>query len=343
MSRKIGVFDVDNVNVKVGLNPKAKEAELTLTELVASTTNFISNKNYNAKITSENALKVVNRQMEMSGLRPRTITEYNYTFNRFTTYHKITYIDEITADKIYDWLSFLGNISNYSKLNRLKSLTALFNRFYENGYFNSKFWKDIKIKVDKKVKEAANENDLNILLSLLDTSKFVGLRDTLAILVAYRCGIRSYTLAQLEEHHIDFTTNTLILSGEIQKNHQVLKIPIDEELAELLQQLIKQNNIVRKHYKEKNEFIFITSRGRTIVENSPSNAIAKQLGKYAKKYGLSGINFHSLRRSYATNLMKKGVPIPLISKALGHSDLAVTTQYLSISTDEVVDNLRKYL
>lgn len=333
MTKKLGLFELDDVNVQVSLKPSIKKEELNIQE--------VSNKSDRVPIGL--AMMVVNRQMELSGLRARTIKEYNYTFNRFTTAFNMLYIDEITVDKIYEWLHQLGAISNYSKLNRLKSLTALFNRFYENEWFDKKFWKDVKIKVDKKVKEAASENDLNILLSLLDTSTFVGFRDTVAILILYRCGIRISTLGLLEEKHISFDTNTLVLSGDIQKNHQVLKLPIDDELAELLKRLIKQNHIIRKHYKEKNQYVFITNRGKTVVEKSNANAIAKQIGKYAKKYGLKNINPHALRRSYATNLLKKNVSLPLISKALGHSDLAVTTQYLDISTDEVAEGLRKYL
>lgn len=342
MTKKIGVFELDDVNVQVSLNPTVKKEEMTLNEIVKSTTDIRKTTN-TERVSIENALKIVNRQMEMSGLRPRTIKEYNYTFNRFVTAFNFVYIDEITVDKIYEWLHLLGNISNFSKLNRLKSLTALFNRFYENGWYDKKFWKDVKIKVDKKLKEAANEKDLNILLSLLDTSTFVGFRDTVAILVLYRTGIRITTLALLEERHLDFATNTLTLTGDIQKNHQVLKLPIDDELSELLQRLIKQNNLIRKHYKTNNKYIFITNRGNTVIENSNGNAISKQLGKYARKYGLKGINPHALRRSYATNLLKKNVSVALISRALGHSDLGTTTRYLDIDIDTVAESLRDYL
>lgn len=336
MTRKSGLFDLDDVNLNAKLAPTMKN------EVAVSTIKDYK-KPQNERVTIENAMKIVNRQMEMSGLRPRTIKEYNYTLNRFATAFDLVYLDEITVEKIYEWLHLLGNISNFSKLNRLKSLTALFNRFNENGWYEKKFWKDVKIKVDKKVKEAANENNLNILLSLLDTSKFVGFRDTVAILVLYRTGIRINTLALLEERHIDFKTNTLVLSGDIMKNHKFLKLPIDEELVELLQRLIKQNDIIRKHYKEKNQYVFVTNRGKTIVENSPANAIAKQLCKYAKRFGLKDINAHAIRRSYATNLLKKGASIALISKSLGHSDLGVTTQYLDISVDEVAESLRDFL
>lgn len=41
--------------------------------------------------------------------------------------------------------------------------------------------------------------------------------------------------------------------------------------------------------------------------------------------------------------MEKGASIPLISKALGHSDLAVTTQYLDLNVEEVANSLKEFL
>ncbi len=38
----------------------------------------------------------------------------------------------------------------------------------------------------------------------------------------------------------------------------------------------------------------------------------------------------------------RGVNLALISKALEHSSLAVTTQYLDIDVEEVIDNLREF-
>jgi site-specific recombinase XerD len=60
-------------------------------------------------------------------------------------------------------------------------------------------------------------------------------------------------------------------------------------------------------------------------------------------YGLKNINPHALRRGFAMRLRNKGADILLISKALGHSDLAVTTKYLGMEKEEVSNELRKFL
>lgn len=41
-------------------------------------------------------------------------------------------------------------------------------------------------------------------------------------------------------------------------------------------------------------------------------------------------------------MLEKGANLTLISKAIGHSNLGVTTQYLDIDVDEVADNLSDF-
>lgn len=87
------------------------------------------------------------------------------------------------------------------------------------------------------------------MLSLLDSSTFIGLRDAVAILTLFKTGIRINTLGQLKESHIDFENKTLNLEGSIMKNHNYLKLPLDDQLVELYKVLIEQNVKIRSHYK----------------------------------------------------------------------------------------------
>ena len=137
---------------------------------------------------------------------------------------------------------------------------------------------------------------------------------------------------------------SLNLDGSILKNHKFLKLPIDQELAELYKVLIKQNDKIRSYYNTENTNIIITQNGLPINNSKTSNnAISKQLNKYSKRFGLENINAHAIRRGYAKKLLDAGASIAIISKALGHSDLGVTTQYLDLDVEEVATSLRDYL
>ena len=296
-----------------------------------------------AGMTIKQALQLSFTQMEIIGRRPRTIGSYDYIFNDFISRTELEYVDEIDADSIYEYLGEL-DVSPSTKLIRLKTIKAVLSRFFDNRWIDEKFWTSIQIKVDKDVKQGADENDIEILLSLMDKTTFIGYRDSIAILVLYRTGIRIRTLGELRERHIDFDNLTLDLDGQTLKNRDYLKLPIDEELAEGLNVLIAQNKKIRKHNGTRNQFIFITQTGNGINNSkSNTNAISKQLSKYAERHGLRNINAHAIRRAFAKNLLNRGASIALISKALGHSDLGVTTQYLQFDIEEVATSLRDYL
>lgn len=290
----------------------------------------------------EKALAAVIRQMKAAGLRERTISDYEIYVNDFMEKTGVKVLPEINADHVYAWLASM-NVSNQTKLTRLKCLKAFFSRCFDNGWLESKFWNSIRIKVDNPVKEGATDREIQILLSMLDLTDFVQLRDAAAILLMYQTGIRVGTLARLENKHVNFESNLLKIDGGIIKNHESIYLPFDDVLARLLNALIKQNDLIRRDNRVKNELLFITSRGMTVLSSPSNNIITKRLNKYAKEFGLKNINPHALRRGFAKNLLNKGANIALISKALGHSGLAVTTRYLHLDKDEVAESLRKFL
>lgn len=318
MGRKHGIFSIQSEDVNISTKKKAV-------------------------ITIPFALETIYQQMRIAGNRIRTIESYDYIFIQFVQFNKLEYVEDITADSIYEYLGTI-KVAQQTKLIRLKSIKAVLSKFHNNGWIKQRFWSTINIKIDKQVKTGAKASDIEKLIELIDQNTFIGFRDTVAILTLHRTGIRIQTLGELKERHIDFENLSLNLDGSILKNHKFLKLPIDQELAELYKVLIRQNDKIRSYYNTDNTNIIITQNGLPINNSKTSNnAISNQLNKYSKRFGLEDISAHSIRRGYAKKLLDAGASIGIISKALGHSDLGVTTQYLDLDVEEVASSLRDYL
>lgn len=288
------------------------------------------------------ALEIVVKQMRNCGLRERTIHDYVKWTKDYADCTNSLFLSDINLQNIYEWFDSM-DVQNTTKKIRFKSLSAVLGRFYDNGWLQKKFWKTINFRVDETIKKPAKWEDIEKLLGILDLNNFFQLRDACAILMMWQTGVRIKTLSLLKENNVDFDNKLLLLDGVIMKNHKFAKMPLGEELVQLLRILIQQNTVVRARNKQSNRLLFITQRGNSIQKHDNGNAIRKQLVKYSDKFGIENINPHAIRRGYALNLLKQGASVALISKALTHSDISVTTKYLYLDNEETLSELRKYL
>jgi site-specific recombinase XerD len=71
--------------------------------------------------------------------------------------------------------------------------------------------------------------------------------------------------------------------------------------------------------------------------------VREMVTTYAKKAGITKkIGPHTLRHSYATDLLRATKNIRLVQKALGHSDLSTTMIYTHIVDEEFEDALKSF-
>jgi site-specific recombinase XerD len=111
-------------------------------------------------------------------------------------------------------------------------------------------------------------------------------------------------------------------------------------------QLHKVHLEILSHYNtEKKGYIFPLLKENYTEEfalkrkiSSLNVLVNKALKRIAKKALIKeNISFHVSRHSFAHNALKKGMDLYSISKALGHSGLKITEQYLKSFDEEMLD------
>lgn len=291
------------------------------------------------KIWIMDEFEIIADDMIAQNKRKRTVDDYRYHLNNMLERSKISTFDKLNRQVLMKYIGD-ASVSDATRLVRFKSIRAVLNRFYRKGLLKEDFWSEVSIKVDQKSKVGATQREVEMLLYLLDFSKFTEFRDACAILLIWETGARMGTIAKTTENMIDHENLLIRWSGSAMKNHIALTLPISKNLSDMLKELSRVNVEVRHKNNVTNDLMFITSNALSIEKSNYTNILVKRLSNYKKKYKLNNINGHALRRGFAKELLNQGLSVPIISKALNHSDLAVTTKYLNISDEEVIDSIR---
>ena len=147
---------------------------------------------------------------------------------------------------------------------------------------------------------------------------------------AVNTGLRQMEILTLEWNQIDFSNRILILDNRnhLTKSKKIRTIPLNTKALQ----------IITEREREKTTNLIFTYKGLSIKQYF----ISKSFKTYVKKSNLNPkLNFHSLRHTFASWLVQKGVSIYEVSKLLGHSDIKVTEIYSHLRAEDLRESVNK--
>lgn len=175
-------------------------------------------------------------------------------------------------------------------------------------------------------------SDLRVLLSAPDLTTPDGLRDKAILETLFSTGLRVSELASLNRDSINFERKEFPIIGKGGKERIVF-------LSESACETITQSLDARKDsYKP----LFIRFQGRQDTSDDGENmrlttrSIERTVEKYVKQVGLTiKATPHTLRHSFATDLLVNGADIRSVQEMLGHSNIATTQIYTHITNRQL--------
>ena len=90
--------------------------------------------------------------------------------------------------------------------------------------------------------------------------------------------------------------------------------------------------------KDENPALFIGCRGERLHDGG----VRYMLKKVEKLARVHHVHPHKFRRTLATDLHRKGMPIQDIAAILGHEKIDTTMEYIVINQDDVRQSYRKF-
>jgi site-specific recombinase XerD len=196
---------------------------------------------------------------------------------------------------------------------RLANVKAFLRFMAEKGLIGEEVfpWK-LKIKLPEALPRAMEPEDVDRLLAALGSE-----RDRAMIVLLLRTGMRIGEL--LNTRMVDVTMREQkILIYEAQKNHLGRVVYFSDDAKAALEKWLEKRD-------KQQELLFYGQKGKLL-----SYPAARMIFvKYIDRAGLShkGYTLHSLRHTYATDLLNARMPLEVLEKLLGHMSLEVTRRY----------------
>jgi len=198
-----------------------------------------------------------------------------------------------------------------------------------------------KIKLPKERLEK-NINFLNIeqikrLLESPDTSNMQGLRDRAILESFFSTGLRVAELVALNREQLKMKPATKDMEiGVIGKGGHPRTVYFSERAVEWIRKYLETRTDAEKA-------LFINYSGK----NPFSRLSVKSMETIVKKYAiLSGMpittSCHTLRHSFATDLLMKGVDLRVVQEFLGHRNIATTQIYTHVTKPHLKEIHKKF-
>jgi len=145
------------------------------------------------------------------------------------------------------------------------------------------------------------------------------------ILLALHTGLRLGELVALQWDSVDLRTQRLVVKRNVYRGRSGTpkggcsrEIPLSDTARRAL----------KDHRHLKGPSVFCTSDGAMLnAYNRCQNAIARQ----CRRAGLRPVGWHTLRHSFASHLVMRGVPLKVVQELMGHTTVEMTMRYSHLS------------
>jgi integrase/recombinase XerD len=186
----------------------------------------------------------------------------------------------------------------------------------------------------KRLPEVLNNGEADTLMALIDTGKPLGIRNRAIYELIYSAGMRISELVSLNLQDLSLKEGVARVQGKGNKERLVVFGP--EAITWLKKYLIDVRPLFLG--KRRGSAFFISRSGKRLSRKG----IWKNYKALAVQAGISS-RLHTLRHTFATELLAGGADLRSVQELLGHADLATTQTYTHVDSSDLRRNHQQYL
>lgn len=289
------------------------------------------------------------------GLSSKTQENYTRFLRKFFVWLKDTGNSSLTPAKltpehVWQYKVYLSRHIDPRTKKTLKKTTQNYYLIALRSLLNFFVEKDIATLPPSKIKLAKDKADKEIKFLSLEQLKrllespsagtIIGLRDRSLLETLFSTGLRVAELAALNRDQLRIKDDTQDLEiAVVGKGSKIRTVYFSNRAIKALRAYIKERH-------DMDDALFINYKRGGTVTNASRRLTVKSIEDIVKKYVIiTGLPVmatpHTLRHSFATDLLNNGVDLRTVQEFLGHSNIATTQIYTHVTNKQLRDIHRK--
>lgn len=282
------------------------------------------------------------------GRSEKTARNYNHYIERFIEFAGNIKVKDISAELIRKYRIWLNRYENNNQ-ESISKTTQSYHLIALRGFLQYLSKRDIdslsadKIELPKTVRKQVTflhpEEIVRLLEAVPADNVLQHMRDRAIIELLFSSGLRVSEIVGLDRQHINTKRREFTVRGKGQKDRPIF---ISERAASHIESYIEHRN-------DSLSPLFINYSRNSSSSNSGSfrrlstRSVQRIIEKYTKLAGITKhVTPHTMRHSYATNLLTNGADIRSVQSMLGHSNISTTQIYTHITDKHLKDVYSKF-
>ncbi|MFQ6615789.1 MAG: site-specific tyrosine recombinase XerD [Fidelibacterota bacterium] len=276
-------------------------------------------------------------------LSAHTVEAYEHDLSRYLQFLKqmgvSASLDVIKPWHIREYIRMLNDLGlKPSSIRRNFSVIRSYHRFLlDEGYSETNPSELLEApKMPRRLPSALAVHEVDTLLSAIDTSRPLGIRDRAMLELMYSAGLRVSELTGLTLLNLLANRGWIRIVGKGSKERIV---PLGKEAARWMETYINTQRPSLLKKGKATDAVFLNHRGDPISRKG----IWKIVKGYAREAGIrKPVSPHTLRHSFATHLLEGGADLRVVQELLGHEDISTTEIYTHLDRTYLKEVHRTY-
>jgi site-specific recombinase XerD len=266
----------------------------------------------------------------------KTIRNYDHYLTRLIDFAGDITVVEIDREMVRKWRLWLNRLGTNNS-DELGKTTMNYHLIALRSFLKYCAKRDIPALTADKVELARTtraqvtfltSEEVERLLEQPDLGLITGLRDRAILELLFSSGLRVSELTGLDKDHINLKRREFMVRGKGQKDRPIF---ISDEAAKWVQAYVDRREDTARP-------LFLRYSGTKKVDLSGNfhrltdRSVQRLVARYALLAGITKhVSPHTLRHSFATDLLMNGADIRSVQAMLGHSNIATTQIYTHVT------------